>query len=233
VGVSLEAAGWYASIFFWLFFTGIGIPPCPEEAGIVYAASLTARPEVRWWFALPAASLGILCADVVLYGVGRFWGRRLFEYRWAQRLVKPERRQRFEARFHDHGIKVLITARFLPPLRTGVFIVAGAVRYSFLRFLIADGIYVVVGVPLFFFTGAGIVHVLRQAGGHWLVYLAAAAAGVYLLYRYYRHLRERELRIGAPVPVSVLEVQRSQPAVGPAANGPAGPKASQPASPEG
>jgi membrane protein DedA with SNARE-associated domain len=204
--VSLEAAGWYASIFFWLFFTGIGIPPCPEEAGIVYAASVTARPEVHWWFALPAASLGILCADMVLYGLGRFWGRRLFEYRWVKRIVKPERRQRFEARFHDHGIKVLITARFLPPLRTGVFIMAGALRYSFARFLIADGIYAVLGVPLFFFAGAGVVHLLHQLGGHWVVYTAAAAVGVYLLIRYYRTLRERELRTGAPVPVSVLQV---------------------------
>ena len=36
--------------------------------------------------------------------------------------------------------------------------------------------------------------------------IAAAAVGVYLLVRYYRKLRERELRTGAPVPVSVLQV---------------------------
>jgi membrane protein DedA with SNARE-associated domain len=231
--VTLEAAWWYASIFCWLLFTGIGIPPCPEEAGIVYAASLTTRPEVRWWFALPAASLGILSADMVLYGVGRFWGRRLFEYRWAQRLVKPERRQRFEARFHDHGIKVLLTARLLPPLRTGVFIVAGALRYSFPRFLLADGIYAALGVPVFFFAGAGVVHLLHQLGGHWLVYGAAAAVGAYLLYRYFRHLRERERRVGAPVPVSVLEVPGPLPMADPSVNGAAAPKASRPVSPEG
>ncbi len=216
--MSLEAAGWYASIFFWLFFTGIGIPPCPEEAGILYAASLTAKPDVSVWLALPATSLGILCADMVLYGVGRLCGRRLFEYRWVQRIVKPERRQRFEAGFHDHGIKVLITARFLPPLRTGVFVMAGALRYSFLRFLIADGIYAALGVPVFFFAGAGVVHLLHQLGGHWFVYVAAAAVGVYLLVRYYRHLRERELREGAKVPVSVLEVPVVPSANGPAAN---------------
>jgi hypothetical protein len=36
--VTLETLGWYASISLWLYFTGIGIPPCPEEAGILYAA---------------------------------------------------------------------------------------------------------------------------------------------------------------------------------------------------
>src|SRR5690349_17002052 len=105
--MSPDAWGWYGSIFLWLFCTGIGIPPCPEEAGILYAAGLTAlHPEVRWWVAWPATGLGIVCADMVLYGVGRYWGRRLFEYRWVKRLINPERRQRVEDKFAEHGIKL-------------------------------------------------------------------------------------------------------------------------------
>jgi membrane protein DedA with SNARE-associated domain len=212
-----EALGWYASIFCWLFFTGIGIPPCPEEAGILYAASVTAvQPKVYWWLAWPAASLGIVCADAVLYGIGRAWGRRLFDYRWVQRLVRPERRQRFEARFHGHGLKILLTARLLPPLRTGVFILAGALRYSFLRFLIADGIYAIFGVGLLFFVGAGIVRLIHYFG-HWALYVAAALVGVYLLYHYYRRLRERELRGGPQPPVSVLDVPAPEVAAPPGA----------------
>jgi membrane protein DedA with SNARE-associated domain len=205
-----QALGWYASIFLWLFFTGIGIPPCPEEAGILYAASVTAvQPTVRWWLAWPAASLGIVCADAVLYGIGRAWGPRLFEYRWVQRIVKPERRQRFEERFHGHGLKILLTARMLPPLRTGVFIVAGAIRYSFVRFLIADGLYAIFGVGLFFFVGRGIVALIHLAN-HWGLYVAAVLVGAYLLYHYYHRLRQRELRGGPQPPVSVLDVPAPQ-----------------------
>src|SRR3712207_6938046 len=60
------------------------------------------HPEVRWWLALPACSLGILCADLVLYGVGRRWGPRLFEYRWVQKVMSTERRQRIEKRSEEH-----------------------------------------------------------------------------------------------------------------------------------
>jgi membrane protein DedA with SNARE-associated domain len=199
------------SIWAVLFFTGIGIPPLPEEGGILYAASVAAAEgtPARWWFAWPAASLGIMCADAVLYGIGRAWGPALFNYRWVQRLVKAERRQRFERRFQEHGIKILLTARFLPPLRTGVFIVAGALRYSFLRFLLADSIYALFGVGLFFAVGAGIVamlDVIRQWVGHWTPYVVGAAVGIYVLYRYYRHLKVRELREGVQPPLSVLEV---------------------------
>jgi len=203
--VDYTALGWYLSIFAWLYFTGIGIPPCPEEAGILYAASVTAStPDVCWWLAWPATGLGIICADTTLYGLGRWWGPHLFEYRWVRRIVKPDRRRRIEDRFKQHGLKLLLTARLLPPLRTGVFLLAGALRYSFATFLLADAIYAVVGVGLLFFLGAGLVEVLHRLG-HWGWYLGAGAIVLYLLYRYFRYLQAREVKGDAP-PVSVLEV---------------------------
>jgi membrane protein DedA with SNARE-associated domain len=199
-----DALGWYISIFLWLLFTGIGLPPCPEEAGILYAAGVTAlHPEVRWWLAWPAAIAGILCADTVLYGAGRLWGERLFERAWVQRVIPPERRLRLQARFHDHGLKILLTARFLPPLRTGVFLIAGAIRYSFARFLIADAAYLVVGVGVLFFGSAGLINLLHRVG-HWLVYVLAGAAAMYGLVVYYKRLRQRESTI-CPPPVSIVE----------------------------
>ena len=79
----------------------------------------------KWRLACPANGAGIIGADLVLYGIGRLWGRRLFDYRWVQRIVKPERRQRIEDKFHSHGLKIPLTARLLPPLRTGVVIMPG------------------------------------------------------------------------------------------------------------
>jgi membrane protein DedA with SNARE-associated domain len=204
--LSAEAWGWYASIYLWMLFSGIGIPPCPEEAGILYAAGVTAlHPEVHWWLAWPITSLGIVSADVVLYGTGRLWGQRLFEFRWVRWVLKPERRRRLEQRFHDHGIKILIAARFLPPLRTGVFLIAGSIHFSFVRFLVADLVFAVLGVGVIFFSGRWLIGLIGQAT-HWLVYAAAAAVVVYLLYRYYRFLRGRELRANPRPPVSVLEL---------------------------
>ena len=187
--MSLEAIGWYTSIFAWLFFTGIGIPPCPEEAGILYAASVAAlQPSVHWWLAWPITGQGIVCADMVLLPIGRFWGHHLFEYRWVQYVVSLERRA-IESRFEQHGVKILLLARLLPPLRTGVFVTAGAIRYSFLPFLLADMAYAVVGVGVFFLGSKWIIGLI-SLGGHWLVYIGLGGI-VYLLYRYFRYLRER------------------------------------------
>jgi len=204
---SWEAVGLYASIFFWLYFTGIGIPPCPEEAGILYAAGLTAlHPGVlHWSIAWPLTGAGILAADVTLYAIGRHWGRRLLDTRWMRWMLKPERRQRLEAMFQKHGIKLLIVARFLPPLRTGLFIIAGTLHYSFIRFLVADAIFAVVGVGLLFFFSHFLIALMHDVGS-WILWVAVPVAVVYGLYRYFRFLRARELRGQPEPPVSVLEL---------------------------
>jgi membrane protein DedA with SNARE-associated domain len=204
--VDAEALGWYASIFAWLFFTGIGLPPVPEEAGILYAAGLNAlHPVVRWPVAWAMTGLGIVCADMVLYGVGRWWGVKLFEHRWVKKVMHEKRRTRIERKFHRHDVKLLLLARFLPPLRTGVFLIAGATRFSFVKFLLADAVYAVFGVGLFFLGGTWLIDLIRRSG-HLAIYIVAAPAVGYALYRYYRHLKTREERPEVAPPVSVVEV---------------------------
>ncbi len=205
-------ASWYVWIFLGLFFTGIGIPPLPEEVMILWAGGMTATEKLQWYWAWPATILGIICADSTLYGVGRYFGPKLFDHRWVQRVIKPERRQRIEKRFEEHGIKILLTARLLPPLRSGVFMIAGAIHYPFLRFLLADVAVALVGVSIFFFGSQALVALLLMAG-HWAVYAAAVAGALFVLVRYYRHLRKRELS-GAPPPISVLEVVVASPPTG-------------------
>ncbi len=88
-----DAMYWCASIFLWSLFTGVGIPPLPEEAGILYAASVAAlHQEVHWWMAWPAAALGIIAADLVLYGIGRLWGPKVLATRWLTKILSPEKR---------------------------------------------------------------------------------------------------------------------------------------------
>jgi membrane protein DedA with SNARE-associated domain len=190
--VTSDALGWYLSIFLWLFVTGIGIPPVPEEAGILYAAGAhSLHPDVLWPFAWLACGLGIFCADCVLYGIGRHWGPKLFMLRWVQRVINDDRRRRIESQFNAHGMKLLILARFLPPLRTGVFLISGASRYPFLKFIIADSVYCTTGVGLLFFAGTGIVSLIKQIGfvSAWFIAIPLIGVG---LFAYFRILKRRE-----------------------------------------
>jgi membrane protein DedA with SNARE-associated domain len=144
----------------------------------------------------------------------RHFGRSLFKYSWVQRVIDLERRQRIEERFKGHGMKILLTARLLPPLRTGVFVTAGAIHYPFLRFLLADALYAVFGVGVFFFGSAWLIDLLRLAG-HWAIYIGGFAAATYGLYRYYHYLRKQESNTAPQPPVSVLELPACTIPVGP------------------
>ena len=78
------------------------------------------------------------------------------------------------------------------------------------RFLLADGVYAVFGVGIFFFGSAGAITLLHYVG-HWLIYVAAAVLGMYLSTTISGHLRRRELRGTAEPPVSVLRGAGAKP----------------------
>jgi membrane protein DedA with SNARE-associated domain len=135
-------------------------PDAPWPATIPWAAlalssqdpHLNDRPLALYWqIMLPVCILGVVISDGLLYGMGRFFGRRVLEMPFMTRLLPPERRQRIEENFHKYGVLVLLFARFLPTIRSPIFIMAGVMRLPFTRFLLADGIYAIPGVGLLFF----------------------------------------------------------------------------------
>jgi membrane protein DedA with SNARE-associated domain len=178
-------------MFIAVFLPGIGIPPfMPEEAMIALNAGLLVKyPELRWYLAWPTTLIGVVSADAVLYWFGRLCGPQLFERPRVRKLLKPERLTRLQGGFGQHGFKILLTARMLAPIRAVAFIFAGAIKYPFHRFLLADGLFVAVAVSAIFFGSAWVITWLYQVGP-WAVVAVAALAATYFLYRYYQQLRQ-------------------------------------------
>jgi membrane protein DedA with SNARE-associated domain len=165
---------------------GMQVPTPPEP-----------QVPLRWWIMLPVLILGVVISDGLLYSVGRFWGPRLLEQRWMRRLVPPERRQRIEDNFHRYGVLVLLFARFLPTIRSPIYLMAGTMRLPFKRFVLADGIYAIPGVSLLFFLSVWLGDQFRDLveraekdlalARPILILIGIAAVGVYLLYHFWRH----------------------------------------------
>lgn len=142
-------------IFFGLFVgAGFGLP-VPEELAIVGAGLWTASKASQYpfyrWLMLPVCIVGVIIADIVLYSVGRYFGTRLLEYNWFARMVPPEKRERIERNFDRYGVNILLFGRLLPGIRSPLFIIAGTMRLSVPRFLLADGLGAVLGNGMLFF----------------------------------------------------------------------------------
>ena len=110
-------------------------------------------------------------------------------------IISPARLEKAQQSFHNHGGKTLATARFLPGLRSAVFIAAGIFRIPLWKMLVFDGGAALVSVPLWvlagYFFGEHIPQILEYARQvkEWLFGLVVAAIAATLLYGYLRRVR--------------------------------------------
>ena len=142
----------YLGIFLALLASGMGFP-IPEELPVITAGILVGHEDtqLKWYIMLPVVIVGVVISDGLLYGMGRLWGSWLLSRKWVQKhILSDEKRAQIEKNFHDRGIAVLLGARFLPGIRTPIFLMAGVLRVPLGRFLLADGLYAIPGVNLLF-----------------------------------------------------------------------------------
>lgn len=143
----------YVGIFVGLVLTGMGLP-IPEELLVIVAGVASYHGNMDWRIALPACLLGALLGDCAMYGIGYHFGHRLVRnHSWFSRLLHAEREEKVERMIRQHGLKVLMLARFLAGLRAPVYIAAGIMRVRMRTFVFIDALCALVVIPLFFGLG--------------------------------------------------------------------------------
>jgi membrane protein DedA with SNARE-associated domain len=194
------AVFWYC---FWAFVAlvlgGVGLPPIPEE-GVVVAAGVwvASNPEYLpyGWIILPVCIAGILVSDFLLYSIGRHFGSHLLEHRWLARFLTPEKLARIQHNFHRYGLKVLLFVRWIPGIRSPLFLTAGTMRLPVVRFVVADAVAAAAGHSLLFFLAYlftdSFMELFRRVEGDLnrlrplLVLLPILGVGLYLLIHFLR-----------------------------------------------
>ncbi|HZN41902.1 MAG TPA: VTT domain-containing protein [Planctomycetota bacterium] len=133
---------------------GIGLP-LPEEIVLLAAGYVCAKfPEhaTLHWMMLWCAG-AILTGDLIPYVLGRVFGVRLLRLRWLRWLVTRKRLASFDRWFRRRGDLVILIARFLAGLRIVAFFTAGTMKMSWTRFVMLDGVGIVLMVPFLSLLG--------------------------------------------------------------------------------
>ncbi|URX64091.1 DedA family protein [Luteibacter anthropi] len=143
----------YAAVFIALMLCGAGIP-LPEDITLVAGGIITGLGYGDVHTMVLVGLAGVLVGDSTMFLLGRHFGARILRWRFVARLLTPERYAKVQEKFERYGNRMMFVARFLPGMRTAVFITAGAThRVGFFRFLLLDGMAAIISVPLWVYLG--------------------------------------------------------------------------------
>lgn len=193
----------YLGIILVLVLGGLGLP-VPEEAPILLAAVFARQGKMSVPLALASCFVGVLAGDFIVYAIGYFQGERVLSFRMTRRFLTREREAQIKGYFHRHGIRILITGRFVPGFRTAAYLTAGILRLPPMRLFLADLCAATMSTLLMFgmgyFFAKWVEKQWKQAQGMAVIALALGVAG-FLLYRHYKARKRGGAVIGPPVPV--------------------------------
>ncbi len=151
--VTIFAENGYEAVFIALMICGAGLP-LPEDITLVAGGVIAGLgyANVHTMFAL--AMFGVLLGDCAIFLLGHHYGARILQWRFVARVLTPARYVKVQEKFDQYGNRMLFFARFLPGMRTTVYLTAGTThRVSFLRFLLIDTMAALISVPIWVYLG--------------------------------------------------------------------------------
>jgi membrane protein DedA with SNARE-associated domain len=151
--IRIFAENGYIAVFIALMICGAGLP-LPEDITLVAGGVIAGLgfANVHAMFAL--AMFGVLLGDAAIFMLGHHYGARILQWRFVARVLTPERYIKVQEKFDRYGNRMLFFARFLPGMRTTVYLTAGTThRVSFLRFLLIDTLAALISVPFWVYLG--------------------------------------------------------------------------------
>ncbi|MHA6205004.1 DedA family protein [Dyella soli] len=151
--VTVFAENGYLAVFIALLLCGAGAP-LPEDITLVAGGIITGLGYGSVHVMFGVAMVGVLAGDAGMFLLGHHFGARILQWRLVARVLTPERYARVQEKFERYGNRLMFFARFLPGMRTAVYITAGSThRVSFMRFFLLDGLAALISVPIWVYLG--------------------------------------------------------------------------------
>lgn len=186
----------YIAVFVMLLICGFGVP-LPEDVTLVTGGVIAGLGYANEHNMVAVGLAGVMLGDGLIFLGGRLFGDSITRVRFFKKLLTPERYCAVQNKFSQYGRWVMFVARFLPGLRTPVFLTAGMTRrVSLPTWFLMDGFAALISVPVWVYLGFygaknidWLFDIVRR-GQHillGLLLLGAVAGAVY----WWRNLRHR------------------------------------------
>ncbi len=143
----------YFSVFGMLILCGFGLP-IPEDISIIAGGIIAGLGYGNVHIMCLVSVIGVLIGDIIVYNLGRVFGEKIFSKKIGKRILEHNWYEKIISSFNDHGRMVLFAARFMPGLRTPIFLTAGITKFvGFPTFIIIDSFAAIISVPIWNYLG--------------------------------------------------------------------------------
>lgn len=135
-----------------LLLCGLGLP-MPEDIILITAGLLASMGKFPLWWGIFAGMIGVLSGDAMLFFLGRRYGEGVFAWRPIARILSPEKLKTAKVRVQANAHFICFIARFLPGLRSPIYLTAGALGIPPRVYLSQDLFAASISVPLWVTVG--------------------------------------------------------------------------------
>lgn len=185
----------YIGIFILLVIGGMGFP-IPEGVTLIASGFLISHGIIRPIPALVVVFTGMLTGDMIIFYIGRKYGRMVVTHRKFHRIISPERLAVLEDKFNKWRTPFILFGRHLG---FHVFLVAGIMRMPFLRFLVLDivsSILTIIPMVTIGYIGGNSLQVLKRditRIEHIGILVIIIMLTIYLFFRHFKSERDKTL----------------------------------------
>ena len=182
----------YIGIFILLILGEIGLP-FPEDATLILSGFLIAQKVTKPLPTVIVVYCGLLMTDFSLYWFGKKYGRGVIEHKRFRRILSADRLLTIEEKFKKWGIYVVFVGRHFLGIRAPIFLVAGVMRMSALKFILADAASAILTMTLMIglgFLGGNSIQVLHKNLNrieHVGILIVVILFTAWILYNYFRN----------------------------------------------
>lgn len=179
-----------------LFLCGLGVP-IPEDITLIAAGFLASAGNISLPGAFIAGFVGVMVGDVFLFVIGRRYGRAVFQWPGFRKVFTPARIESAEKRIQGNAAYICFFARFMPGLRSPIFLMCGILKVRFAVFFGLDLFAAIISVPLWVYAGywfgnniEGALQFAREA--NLVIFGGLAIVLAVVVFRHYRKKRKLE-----------------------------------------
>lgn len=124
------------------------MPLMGEDIIIIPAGFLIGQGHLPLVSTFICAYIGALISDSAWYFVCYRYGTPLLHKRWFKKLAHPRRLLQAKHQIETRGAWLIVTSRFVPGSRTTTMIVSGLMHMPVWKFLLAEGLLLLVTVSM-------------------------------------------------------------------------------------